>query len=406
MRQYLIIILTIVMLCSGCTAKKETPGAKWTEKDQKRMEQLYSGEETFVKTQELEYDQGIISVSNDGQYLLTREDSSQNGTKIGVYQHSGSQYDKIHTVECPVLPADDGSICWSHDNKKVAISSYYNLMYMHSYGVFILDIEAGKLTTLSDEEFGGRKADLTKKYVADYQAAWSADDLSVYFARYSTEPNECGIWKGDVESGKVVLEYPVDIRSIVQYLVVYKDSIYAAVTNGLTAERELNGVYLFQDGNMKQLTKFEQQIKGGRPESLRINRDGTKLIYEIHSEDISSGLIRAFYCYDTLSQEIQCLAEVKVPNNNYRDVLFTPDGGHIVFLEYDEQEGAVVLAQSLEQDKRNPVELFNDDEGITNLFGFRRMPNKFCMQSKILPDGTIIVNDLVPVILEPESRGD
>lgn len=403
MKQYLILTLTIIMLCCGCAAKGEMSGEKWSKKDQKLMEQLYSGEEKFVIAQELEYDQGVVSVSNDGQYLLTLDGSSQGGTKVGIYQRSANQYEQIHTTECPVFPADDGSISWSHDNKKVAISSYYNLMYMRSFGVFILDIEEGTLTELSDEEFDGDKIDFSKKYITDYQAAWSADDSAVYFARYSSEQKDCGIWKGDIESGKVSLEYPVDIRSVVQYMVVYKDSIYAAVTNGVTVERENNGVYLFQDGKMKQLTKFEEQIKAGRPDSLRINRDGTKLIYELCSEDMELRLIKAFYCYDISNQEIQCLAEVELANNNYRDILFTPDGGHIVFLDYDEQEGASALVKNLEQKEGEPVEIFNAKEGTTPLFGFRRMPNKFYMQSKILPDGTIIANDLVPVILEPQS---
>ena len=338
-------------------------------------------------------DRDVISLSNNGKYMLTCE--MEEYLTFYVYNTSDSALIKKIELEAADMSYPEGrTIFWSNDGERFAFYEPGFLQTLNNSDINICDIEAGtimNLTGLSDEGDS-----LDDGMLLDSLPAWSSDDKSITFSRYSREFR--GICTVDIKSKEVknLHEFSeADYLTAWNALINFDDNIYLNTTAGDASVPQ--GIVKLVKGKEEMLVPRSGDEE--RPVLMSVSNDQTKLLYYVIDE-VSREL--KVMCLDTKT----LTAEELKPTTGYDMVvnaIFSPNGQYVLQVERSIGRGKSGLTLVELENMSEPGKLMYETEEINITFGTTSNPLNYRMITPTWAyNDYIAINDEIPILLKAE----
>ncbi len=201
----------------------------------------------------------IIALSPDGKWLAAARDKALCIIAVDTLA------DK-HCVSLETGPIDRQSIVWSPDGKRVAFTENL-VMYFYESDLWMLDIDSGQLTNLTDDGLSGGVLKLPKDVsTLDTMLTWSPDSQTLLFSR-SARSGSTALYQISANGGTP--QKVLDIQGKGMAGVSYgprwlpNGKIIYTVHHSPFAD-PVNGVWIADSNgqNAKQLLKFTDRQQG------------------------------------------------------------------------------------------------------------------------------------------------
>lgn len=309
-------------------------------------------------------------------FMLSSMELSPNGDRLLVAQNFSDLcvYDTVTLQElgCPHTPEtisriDLERITWSPDQSKLALTEYSPYMLEES-DIWVLDIETGEFTNLTDDGVSGRYSD---GYEMDYMPLWSLDGGEIYFVRtkagddQSTDLYAIAADGGEPRKLLTLADSPFALQGTMHWSQDGSGLYFSGISPQL--DNSANGVwhYDFVTDSLRQLLGPDEVA--GIPSVRMVNTDsGKALIYYAKQSELDGTHNPTSYALlDLATEELSELLPAVGQEELLPSVIgatLSPDGSKVLFSYSDSQENYHLIVRDIDGGEDNV--LMSDTEAL------------------------------------------